>query len=196
MNEFFKLKVSYPVMNETGVTSNKNELFLIEAVNYQDAEITALGVVDYYGMNENGEPSFEITKFKTPEIAINNDFSFDFANTDNLDKTETNSGINLLSVVSSQPDTFELANEGHGLYKVQMVGIDIDDKKVKTTIYIYAKSFKEVTNVSCNFIRKYLSGDNTNIKSISKEQINTIILLKETIENATEFYKNIQTINE
>lgn len=180
MNEFFKVKVAYQVESESGVSQNKKEEFLVEAVNYQDAEKTALEITQYYLLNDYGDTSWEITKMKTPELCIQDG--------KHVDKE----GINSLNVVSTIKDDFALKDEQNGLYKVQFSYLSLEDKKQSEAIHMYVDSFYDIFKLMKRLSEKYYGGSNVVIDSVKKEKMNTLIILDETYETATEFYSNIK----
>lgn len=184
MTNYFKLSISYLVMDDnTGTSKKKKVEFIVDAVNYNDAEITATQFISFFKLDELGGVVYEIGKLRVSNLIIDTMAANIEASPENIKE------LNGLIMVSESDGSIDISDDGFGIYKSTFKYTDLEGKSYNENTHIITSSMDEANNITKLYMNKYFSdGIITNIK---KQNESLVLLTKDVIENAKEIYTGI-----
>lgn len=181
MNKFFNLKFSYLSTNADGELVAKKHQIIIEGINYQDAEQSAISFFEHFHLNKNEKPIYEISKIKITDLITDANHLL----TD---------GINGLNLIHSAENDFVKSSDSFGLYKINISYQDLESKLRKTTIHVFAANIAKSISLSNSFIKKFFDRSDAFITQIKLENFESLLITNESYETAKQLYSTISEL--
>lgn len=184
MTNYFKVSISYLVMDDsTGVSKKKKIEFIVDAINYNDAEVTTMKFIEFFKLEEFGGTIYEIGKLRISNLIIDTLAS-------NIEMSSENiKALNGLIMVSESEGSIEPSDIGFGVYKSTFRYSDLEGKNFNENTHIITSSIDKANEITKAYMNKYFSdGVVTDIK---KQKECLVLLTSDVTENAKEIYTNI-----
>ena len=174
---YFKAKVSHQVMDEdSGVSKKQHINMVIDAVNYNDAEITVVSFCEYFHYDTY---TYDINKMQISDLIIDYNSS---------QATKEMSELNKLVLISEFDSDPKPVSDGFGLYKASF-SVDDEGKVKKFNTHILAKNLDSASDICKKFIQKYYDNTGT-VSKLSKEPESCLLLSNEKFKYAKEVFSN------
>lgn len=175
MNKFFNLKFSYLTENNEGETQTKRHQVLIEGINYQDAEQSAIRFFDYFHLGKIEKPIYEISKINVQILLIGSEkivTEFD------------GSEMNDLVMLHSTENDFTKSSDTVGIYKADMCFLNLEGKVKKQALHIFATNINNAFSICKLFANNFLD-KNAYIQGVKLEKFECALLTKERVYDSS-----------
>lgn len=184
MTNYFKVLISYLVMDDnTGTSKKKSTQIIVDAVNYNDAEVTTAMIKDFFSLDELGGVTYDISRVRISNLII------DINNTHVSTSEEDIESLNKLTLVSENDGDINSSDDGFGIYKATFRYSNLDDKMMNENVHVMTDSMDEANNIVKLYMNKYHSGGA--IIKIDKQKESSMLLSKDSVKNAKEIYTTL-----